>query len=136
MSDVRLDRRGDWLIDRIVATHTLVLKRVGGERAGEAAINRYLGHAEVDPDTVLAAAVARTGAAVHGRRIVVAQDTSEVNFAGRARRRKGLGPGGDGVSPGFFIHPQIVVDAQTEAVLGLAGATIWTRPAHKAAARR
>ena len=121
MSDVRLDKRGDWFVDRIVATHSLVLKTVGGDRAGEAAINRYLGHEAVTPDTILAPHVARTRAAVQGRRVVVAQDTTEVNFAGRARRRKDLGPGGDGVSPGFFSHPQIVVDVETEAVLGIAG---------------
>ena len=135
MSDIRLDRRGDWLIDRIVATHSLVLKTVGADRAGEAAINRYLGHEDVCPDTILAPHVARTTAAVQGRRIVVAQDTTEVNFAGRARRRKGLGPGGDGVSPGFFGHPLVVVDVETEAVLGIAGAQLWTRAPDKVEAR-
>lgn len=136
MSDLRLDKRGEWFVERIVATHSLVLKTVGGDRAGEAAINRYLGHEDIDADAILAAPVARTKAAVHGRRIVVAQDTTEVNFASRARRRKDLGPGGDGASPGFFIHPQIVVDAETEAVLGLAGAELWTRAPGKVEGRR
>lgn len=136
MGDIRLDKRGDWLVDRIVATHSLVLKTVGGDRAGEAAINRYLGHDDVGPDAILAPHIARTRAAVQGRRVVVPQDTTEINFAGRARRRKDLGPGGDGASPGFFIHPQIVVDAETEAVLGIAGATIWTRQPDKVDDRR
>lgn len=136
MGDIRLDRRGGWLLDRIVATHSLVLKTVGGERAGEAAINRYLGHGDVTPEAILAPSIARTRAAVQSRRVVVPQDTTEVNFAGRARRRKDLGPGGDGVSPGFFIHPQIVVDAETEAVIGIAGATIWTREPDKVDERR
>lgn len=131
MADVRLDHRGAWLIDRIVATHALVLKSVGGDRAGEAAINRYLGNDHVDPATILAPAIARTAKAAEGRRVVVAQDTTEVNFAGRARRRKGLGPGGDGVSPGFFIHPQIVIEADQGAVIGIAGVEIWTRAPEK-----
>jgi len=136
MGDLRLDRRGAWLVDRIVATHSLVLKTVGGDRAGEAALNRFLGHEDIDADAILAPHVARTQAAVQGRRIVVAQDTTEVNFSGRARRRKDLGPGGDGLSPGFFIHPLIVVDAETEAVLGLAGSQQWTRAAGKVEGRR
>ena len=69
----------------------------------------------------------RTAAACAGRRIVVAQDTTEINFAGREERRRGLGPAGDGVSAGFFIHPQIAIDSETGAVLGLLGARIWTR---------
>ena len=127
MADIRLDNRGAWLVDRIVETHALVLKSVGGDRAGEAAINRYLGNDDIDPATILAPAIARTAKAAEGRRVVVAQDTTEVNFAGRARRRKGLGPGGDGVSAGFFIHPQIVIEADAGAVIGIAGAEIWTR---------
>ena len=70
---------------------------------------------------------ARTAAACAGRRIGVAQDTTEINFAGREERRRGLGPAGDGVSAGFFIHPQIAIDSETGAVLGLPGARIWTR---------
>ena len=57
----------------------------------------------------------------------MAQDTTEINFAGREERRRGLGPAGDGVSAGFFIHPQIAIDSETGAVLGLLGARIWTR---------
>jgi hypothetical protein len=52
------------------------------------------------------------------------QDTTEINFAGCDRRRKGLGPAGDGVSKGFFVHPVIAVDAESEAVLGVVGAEI------------
>lgn len=60
---------------------------------------------------------------------MAAQDTTEINVAGRGARRKGLGPAGDGSSCGFFIHPALAVDADSEAVLGIAGARIWTRDA-------
>jgi len=69
----------------------------------------------------------RTMASAAGRRIVVAQDTTEINFAGREANRRGLGPAGDGVSAGFFIHPLVAIDSETEAVLGLLDAHIWTR---------
>jgi hypothetical protein len=69
----------------------------------------------------------RTLAAASGRRIVVAQDTTEINFSGREANRRGLGPAGDGVSAGFFIHPLVAIDSETEAVLGLLDAHIWTR---------
>ena len=72
-----------------------------------------------------------------GRHIVVAQDTTEINFAGRAANRCGLGAAGDGVSAGFFIHPLVAIDSETEAVLGLLDAQIWTRDdAIEAAPRR
>ena len=68
--------------------------------------------------------------------MVAAQDTSEINFAGRSAKRRGLGPAGNGCDPGFFIHPVLAIDADDEAVVGLVDARIWTRPQTKAPARR
>jgi hypothetical protein len=39
-------------------------------------------------------------------------------------------------TPGFFIHPVIAVDVETEAVIGLIDATIWTRRTGKSQPRR
>lgn len=59
---------------------------------------------------------------------MAAQDPTEINFVAREERRPGLGPAGDGVSAGFFLHPVIIaIDSKTEAVLGLLDAQIWTR---------
>lgn len=134
--DVRLDRRAEWLLERIVAAGSLIVREVGQTRSGEVAAHRLLSSAKLGVADVLAPHLARTAAAAAGRRIVAAQDTTEVNFSGRDQRRVGLGPAGDGVAKGFFIHPVIAIDAGSEAVLGVAGAEIWTRdaartPAHK-----
>jgi hypothetical protein len=125
--DVRLADRGEWMMDRIVATGSLVLRRVGGDRAGEVASHRFLDNARVRAEAIVDALAWRTVAACAGRRVVAVQDTTEVNFAGRDRARRGLGPAGNGVALGFFIHPLVAVDAEDEAVLGLLAAEIWTR---------
>ena len=127
LGDVRLDARAALMLDQIVAEHSLVLKRIGSGRAGTLAAGRLLASKKVAPEQLLAAEVRRTQAAICGRRIVAAQDTTEINFAGRDKRRRGLGPAGDGVSKGFFIHPVIAIDADDEAVLGVLHARIWTR---------
>jgi Transposase DDE domain len=136
MADIRLDRLNMRLFDRVVETGSLVLKTVGGKRKDEVAASRFLANDAINPAIILAPHIERTKSAVAGRSILVVQDTTEINFSGRAARRKGLGPAGDGVSPGFFIHPQVAVDAEHGAVLGLAGAEIWTRPEGKAADRK
>jgi hypothetical protein len=82
---------------------------------------------KVGVEEILEPYVARSAAAAQGRRVIAVQDITELNFAGRDRRRKGLGPAGDGVSRGFFAHPVMAVDAESEAVLGVVGAEIWTR---------
>ena len=127
LGDVRLDARAAVMLDQIVAQHSLVLKRIGNGRAGTLAAGRLLASEKVAPEHLLAAEVARTQLAIRGRRIVAAQDTTEINFAGRDKRRRGLGPAGDGVSKGFFIHPVVAIDADAEAVLGILHARFWTR---------
>jgi hypothetical protein len=127
--DIRLDRRRGTIVRRIVATGSLVQRKVGGNRNGEIAMRNFLGSPKVTVDAVMEADVQLTAAAARGRRIVAAQDTTEVNFSGRDKRRKGLGPAGDGKSPGFFAHAMIAIDADDEAVAGLVSAQIWTREA-------
>ncbi len=112
-----------------------MLRELGETRAGEVAAHRYLSSPYVTADGIIAALSERTRLACAGRRVVAAQDTTEINFSGRSAARRGLGPGGDGKNPGFFIHPVVAVDADEEAVLGLAAARIWTRASDKVSHR-
>jgi len=118
---------GTRLMERMTETGSLVIRKLGCDHAGEIAIHRVLSAASVTCGEMVATLAARTAAACTGRRIVAAQDTMEINFAGREERRRGLGPAGDGLSAGFFIHPVVAIDSETEAVLGLLDARIWTR---------
>jgi len=127
VSDPRVLARGEWLLDQIATLGTLVLNHVGGGYAGEMAAHRFLSSPYVTPEGILGALGERTGQACAGRRIVAAQDTTEINFSGRDRARRGLGPGGDGKTPGFFIHAVVAVDLEDEAVAGVVDARIWTR---------
>ena len=125
--DVRLDRRGARVTEQIVATGSLVLRRFGGGRDGEVAAGRFLASPKVTAEAILDTHAMRTEAAAQGRRIVAIQDTTQVNFSGRDRSRKGLGPGGDGKSLGFFMHAVVAVDADSEELVGVVDANIWTR---------
>jgi len=125
--DKRRSASGTFLLDRATASGSLVIRKLGQTRAGEQAIHRFLKAPSVTCSEMLRTQAARTQEASAGRRIVVAQDTTEINFSGREANRRGLGPAGDGVSAGFFIHPLIAIDSETEAVLGLLDAHIWTR---------
>jgi hypothetical protein len=136
IGDVRVAARGQWLVERIVTTGSVVLRRIGETRAEEIAAHRYLSSPHVSPDGIVEALSARTAEACAGRRIVAVQDTTEIHFKGRCAARRGLGPTSDGESPGFFIHPVIAVDAEDEAVLGLVDAQIWTRAQERVSSRK
>lgn len=127
IGDVRTERRADWFIDRVVATGSVVLRRIGEDRAGEVAAHRLLSSPYVSAETVSGTLAARTAEQCVGRHIVVIQDTTEISFSGASGKHKGFGPAGNGKDPGFFIHPVIAVDVAHEAVIGLVDINIWTR---------
>ena len=125
--DIRVAERAEWLVDRIAATGSLVLRKLGGDLAGERSVGRFLSSPYVSVNAIVETLAARTAEQCVGRRVLAVQDTTEINFSRRDKKRRGFGPGGDGKTPGFFIHPVIAVDVESEAVVGLVDATIWTR---------
>src|SRR5438270_4320160 len=127
--DIRVAERADWLIERVATAGTLVLRKLGETRAGEKAVHRFLSSPHVAVDRIVETLAARTAKQCAGRRILAVQDTTEINFAGRDKKRRGFGPAGDGKTAGFFIHPALAVGIETEAVLGPVDAALWTRPA-------
>lgn len=128
------------LYGSMVAQASVVVRKLGGGRGGELSAHRVLSSSRVTPTTTLRCLSQRTAAACAGRRIVAAQDTTEVNFPGRQSR--GLGPAGNrsarlaSPAPGFLIHAMVAVDAESDAVLGLVDAEIWTREATAVGPRR
>src|SRR5260370_23313899 len=134
--DARRQRAGAALCERVVETGSLVLRHVGSDRRGEMSAQRFLASREVTHQEILVTAGQRTASACAGRRIVAAQDTAEINFKDRDRAREGLGPAGDGETPGFFCHAMVAIDADDEALLGVVHARIWTRSAEPVPARR
>jgi len=114
----------------------VVVEKFCATRAEVMGAHRFLGSPRVTPEGILGEAVQCTALACKGRRVVVAQDTTEVNFAGRDRGRRGLGPAGNGESLGFFAHTLVAIDAEDEAVVGVVGAKIWTRSHTKIAKSR
>ncbi len=134
--DIRVAHRADWLIERIAATGSVVVRKLGASRAGEMAIHRFLSSPYVSVEGIVESLAARTAEHCAGRDVLVIQDTSEINFAGREQKRRGFGPAGDGQTSGFFIHPVLAVDVESEAMIGLVDAAIWTRGRAKTAGRR
>jgi hypothetical protein len=84
------------------------VRRVGGNRAGEMRITRFLRNARVRPDEMVATARARTAGLVKGRHILAIQDTTTLRD--------------DGKQCSLNLHPMIAVDAQDGGLLGLVDA--------------
>lgn len=118
------------MLGRMAESRTPIVRKLGRGRAGTVAFGRFLANDNVTMEEVFAAAGAACGLKARGRRVLAIQDTTHLSFPGRA-----LGPGGDGETPGLFLHPVLVVDASDGAALGLAGGRVWTRAAEKVGER-
>lgn len=112
---------------RAVERVTLTLRGAADRRAEWVGFSRWLNN----PNVTVSELVEHSGQALAGRvaglHVLAIQDTTELNYAAHAGRVQGLGPTGNGIDPGLFVHPVLVVDAGSRAVLGLAGIQIWTR---------
>jgi len=76
----------------MVAGKDVCLRRLAkGNRAQEMRFNRFLGNAKVTTAGVIESWSEGTVAAAEGRHVLAIQDTSEINFATTAKRRRGLG---------------------------------------------
>lgn len=99
----------------------LRVRRLGGDRAGEIRLTRFLRNAAVTPAAMVAEAAHRTAQRCAGRHVLVIQDTTVVRSQG----------GG-----GIYLHPALAVDAEGGAVLGLTHACFLSRSEGKKAGRR
>jgi hypothetical protein len=91
-----------------------------------------------DGDEVTFEAIARphweqTKQAARGRCLVIG-DTTEFDF-GKDREIKGIGPTGNGSGQGFLLHNALLVNAESEEIIGVAGQTIHYRKRKKSKKR-
>ena len=112
----------------MVAGKDICVRRLAkGNRAREVRFNRFLGNAKVTTERVIESWSEGTAAAAEGRHVLAIQDTSEINFATTAKRRRGLGEIGKGNGRGVLLHPMLAVDAENGICLGLVSGDVWTR---------
>lgn len=67
-------------------------------------------------------------------RVLIIGDTTEIDF-GRFRDIEGVGPTGNGTGQGFLLHNALMVEAESEEILGIAGQTIHYRKKKRAGKR-
>jgi hypothetical protein len=112
----------------MVVGKDVCLRRLAkGNRAREVQFNRFLGNARVTTARVIESWSEGIAAAAEGRHVLAIQDTSEINFATTASRRRGLGEIGKGNGRGVLLHPMLAVDADNGGCLGLLSGQVWTR---------
>jgi hypothetical protein len=108
-------------LERLVAVGQggVRVRPLGGNRAGEVRLGRFLRNPRVTPAEMIATAGARTAGLVNGRHVLVIQDTTSLRD--------------DGDQRSLHLHPAIAVDAADGVLLGLVHADFLHRTGGKRA---
>ena len=93
------------------------VRPLGGNRAGEVRIGRFLRNARVTAAEIFATARTHTASRVRGRHVLVPQDSTSLRD--------------DGKDSGLYLHPAIALDAVDGALLGLVHAEFLRREGRK-----
>lgn len=110
---------------------TAVLHRSSKNRSDYVGACRFFNNRKVTTTAISESLATQTGKAAEGRSVIVIQDTTTVNFSHHSEyldpADKDLGPVGSEGGMGFFIHPSIVLDEDSGALLGASDIYIWNR---------
>jgi hypothetical protein len=104
-----------------VSTTTLRVRRLGGDRAGEIRLTRFLRNEAVTPEEMAAQAASSTSGRCRDRDVLVIQDTTVI---------RSQGGGGD------YLHAVLALDARDGAILGLVDGQFLRRAAGRKGQRR
>jgi hypothetical protein len=115
------------LLQRSVERVTMNLRAAADGRAEWVGFSRWLNNPSVTAEEIAVHSAEALSDRAAGLHVLAIQDTTELNYARHAGRVRGLGPSGNGVDPGLFVHPVLAIDADSGALLGLVGMQIWTR---------
>jgi hypothetical protein len=92
---------------------------------------RFFNNPNVTYEEIIQPVIEQTSASVSGRCLIVGQDTSEINYEDHInyldKEDKELGPVGNNEDIGFFLHPSIVIDEESEILAGISDMHIWNR---------
>lgn len=120
------------LYERLLGLKKVSLRFLGGNRATEVRFGRFLSNRRVQVEELIEQSTERTGGLVRGLHVLAIQDTTELNYQSHSRRVRGLGTVGNGTDIGLFLHPLLVVEAESGACLGLGAVHSWLRQKTKA----
>lgn len=113
--DRRVDRVHRFLHDRLVrqGPRGISVRRLGGSRAGEVRIGRFLRNGKVTVEKIVARAASGTASRVAGLDVLAIQDTTSFRD--------------DGLGNSLVGHATIAVEAEQGALLGLVDARVIER---------
>ena len=126
--DKRLNAVGRRIFKRVCEGFTACIKSLAGNRALEVSFGRFLGNKRVNVETISAELAKKTNDTCRGKKHVLCiQDTVQLTYPKQDIKKRNFGPTGDSGTKGLFMHPSVIVDAETRDVMGASNIVTWIR---------
>ena len=131
--DKRLEKRGIELVDAMLNRCSVIVRQIGKNHAEKQGYYRFLRSRKVTVE-ILANSLGEHCNEVlkEDMHVLAINDTTVINLKSHSGRVNQAELGKTGKkkekSLGFFLHPTLILDAQTGQVYGLSSIQIWTRP--------
>ena len=133
--DKRLEKRASLIAGCLLSGKTASVHRATRDEAELKGFYRFLENEGVTEDVLIKALVNRCCKNVVQRDIIVIQDSSSFGLnhnAGNIKPDSGVGFVGNKKGVGFLSHCSLVIDANSEAMLGFSDVQLWHRTKDKA----
>jgi hypothetical protein len=117
------------LYEAIRQHQSVNIRQISRNRAEQVAYYRFLENIRVDLSELVRSLADSCQEQVSGLHVLAISDSSEINLQSHAGRLKsaGLGVVGNNRDLGFFIHPTLVLNAESGFPLGLSTVQTWSR---------
>jgi hypothetical protein len=123
LGDERLNKRLGKIIERLGASPTLSIPAATDSRAEMEAAYRFFDNNNVTPKKILQPHVNATLVRISQcERVVLVQDTTELDLTRPSQQVQGAGPMDSDVRRGAFVHPLVAFDSD-----GLPLGTVWEK---------
>jgi hypothetical protein len=124
-------KKGLHIAKQMLEKPTSILHQINNNRSNFVAACRFFKNPKVDNIKLIQPLLNSTAESSVGKDVLVIQDTTELNYEHHSgylsRKDKDLGPTGNDIDMGFFMHPSIVIDLKNEILLGASDLHIWNR---------
>jgi hypothetical protein len=128
--DKRLDARAHILLEALSAHQSVTLSKIARDWSEQMSFYRFLHNENVQVTALLEGLTSSLD--VESEHYLVIADTTQFNYEHRADHiESGLGVIGDNESLGFFLHPSLVLSAESGYCLGFSDVQTWVRSFEK-----
>ena len=133
MEDMRLVYRWNKILSDLFSKSVHSIRQLSQNDSSAKGFYRFLQNDRISEEDIVNNLVSNCQVACKGKLVVCIQDTSEINLSSHSRRINkdgyiGTTNANKDLGLGFFIHPSLVVDAETCVPYGYADIKVWNRP--------